>query len=219
MAKAPTERWTARQRELASQVIRTPSGNRVRHVAGVDCAFVGDDIVAVAVVWDVAAREVLRVRAVRQAVTVPYVTGFLSFREGPAAHAALDAVGRVDAVIFDGQGLAHPRRCGLATHVGVERDCIAVGCAKSRLVGTFKEPGPETGMSSDLIHRDEVIGHVVRTRPGTKPVFISIGHRCDLHEATALVLATRTRYRLPEPTRLADKLVARAKLGEVVDVG
>ncbi|MEM1013916.1 MAG: endonuclease V [Planctomycetota bacterium] len=210
-------RWKEKQEKLASRVITTSVHHELTHVAGVDCAFAGDAIVAVAVLWDVVSQDVVRVRSVRRKVTVPYRTGFLSFREGQAVHEVLDRLGPFDAAIFDGQGLAHPRRCGLATHIGVERDIVAVGCAKSRLVGEYVDPPDETGIATDLVHRDEVVGRVIRTREGTKPVFVSIGHRCELDQAAAIVLATRRRYRLPEPTRLADKLVAKAKLGEVVD--
>lgn len=204
--------WRQRQDDLAARVVIEPLAVLPRIVAGVDCAFDGDDVVAVAVAWDREAEVVIESRTIRRPVEVPYVPGFLSFREGPAVNAALDALQTpIGLVLFDGQGIAHPRRCGLATHVGVERDVPSVGVAKSRLVGDHDEPGPSTGDAVDLVHRGEIIGKVVRTRPGTKPLFLSVGHRVDLGSAVAAVLACRTRFRLPEPTRQADRLVARAK--------
>ena len=115
--------------------------------------------------------------------------------------------------------MAHPRRCGLACHVGVERDSPAVGCAKSRLVGVHDDPGDAVGDAANLADKGERIGLVLRTRPGVEPLFISVGHRCDLDTAAALVLACRGRFRLPEPTRQADRLVARLKRGERIDLG
>jgi deoxyribonuclease V len=205
-------RWKARQEELADRVRQEPIAGQPRLVAGVDCAFQGDQVVAGAVVWDVAEAKVVEEAVVRVAAEVPYIPGYLSFREGPAAHRVLDRLRtRVDAVIFDGQGIAHPRRCGLATHVGVERTLLAVGCAKSRLIGEYEPVGEAAGDGADLLHNSDVIGRVLRTRTRVKPVFVSVGHRSDLAGAIKLVEACRTRYRLPEPTRLADRLVARAK--------
>ena len=209
---ATTAAWKARQAELRQGVIVTPLRPVLRFVAGVDCAFDGEEALAVAVVWDREAGEVVDRAAVRRPVGGPYVPGFLSFREGPAVHAALDGLTREHGLIlFDGQGLAHPRRCGLATHVGVERDVPSVGVAKSRLIGTHAEVGPETGDAADLMDRGERVGVVLRTRVKTRPLFVSVGHRCDLASAVGAVLACRTRYRLPEPTRLADRAVAADK--------
>jgi deoxyribonuclease V len=111
----------------------------------------------------------------------------------------------------DGQGIAHPRRCGIATHIGIIIDLPAVGCAKSRLIGDYQDPGFEKGDKSALIDKGTVVGTVLRTRDNVKPVFISVGHKMDLPTAEQLVLASVTHYRLPEPTRLADHLVAAAK--------
>jgi deoxyribonuclease V len=209
-------RWKARQAELATGC-RVERLRDVQIVAGVDCAFAEDAVHAVAVAWDVAEQKVLAVRSCSLPPPVPYIPGYLSFREAPAVHAVLDRLGDIDAVLIDGQGRAHPRRCGLATHVGVERDVPTVGCAKSRLIGQHDEPGQATGDAADLKQHDEIVGRVVRTRPGTKPLFVSVGHRCNLHAAVDLVLRCRTKYRLPEPTRLADQLVARAKRGADVE--
>jgi len=137
----------------------------------------------------------------------PYVPGLLSFREAPALIAALACLSRQpDLAFVDGQGIAHPRRLGLASHVGVLAGLPTIGVAKSRLIGTFAPPGPERGASSPLTDKGEVIGTVLRTRAGVRPLFVSVGHRIGLDAAVDLVLAAAPRYRLPEPTRLADKL-------------
>jgi deoxyribonuclease V len=138
----------------------------------------------------------------------PYVPGYLSFREGPVlarAFARLSA--RPDLVILDGQGIAHPRRFGLASHMGVLWKLPTVGCAKSRLVGEADAPDPERGSWCPLRLEGEVVGSVLRTRTGVSPVWVSPGHRIDQAGARRVVLGACTRYRLPEPTRLAHREV------------
>lgn len=140
--------------------------------------------------------------------------GLLSFRELPALLAALARVRtHYDAVLCDGQGIAHPRRFGLACHVGVALDVPAVGCAKSRLVGEYTPPGHDRGTRSALVDRGDVVGTVLRTRDGVAPVFVSIGHRIDLEHAVRLVLACHEGFRLPAPTRRADRLVGACARG------
>ena len=138
----------------------------------------------------------------------PYVPGLLSFREAPAL---LEAFGRLkarpDVVLCDGQGLAHPRRLGIACHLGLWLDLPTVGCAKSRLCGTFDEPGPVRGDRSPLVDRGETIGAVLRTRDRVAPLFVSPGHRCDLESAVGLVLATTRKLRLPIPSRMVHDFV------------
>jgi deoxyribonuclease V len=168
--------------------------------------------VAGVVVWDVADGRVVEEKTARRPVAFPYVPGLLSFREAPAVLAAIAQLDQEpDAFLFDGQGYAHPRRLGLACHVGLFLDRPSVGCAKSRLTGTHDAPAPCRGAVAPLMEGDERIGAVVRTRDGVKPVYVSIGHRMDLDGAVKLVLSCCTRYRLPEPTRLADKLVRRCR--------
>lgn len=134
----------------------------------------------------------------------PYIPGLLSFREAPGL---LDAFRKLerrpDLILCDGQGIAHPRRLGIASHLGLWLDLPTIGCAKSLLTGQFVAPGVERGDRSPLTHRDEVIGEVVRTRRNVKPLFVSPGHRCDRAGAVEAVLATATRYRLPDPARRA----------------
>ena len=209
-----SDQWRAIQADLRSRLIVAPLDPLPRFVAGVDCAFTRDkkEVLSAAVVYDREAREIIEIQTARRPVEVPYLPGYLSFREGPAV---LEAVGRLKepfgAICFDGQGYAHPRRCGLAVHMGVTLDVPSVGVAKSRLTGTFAEPGNEPGDASPLTDGGETIGLVLRTRENVRPLFISVGHRVDLDSARRLVMACRTKYRLPEPTRQADAAVGRLK--------
>jgi deoxyribonuclease V len=210
------------QRRLSTRVrVEAPRGP-LRRVAGVDCAYaearwrqpapMGSDCIAAAVVWDVASGRVVEQRIARRPLHFPYVPGLLSFRELPAMLAALRALKTpVDAVLTDGHGLAHPRRFGIGCHLGVLCDLPTAGVAKSVLVGEYEEPGVRRGARRALYDDDERIGTALRTRDATKPVFVSIGHRIDLPSAERLVLACGAGYRLPEPTRLADRAVAEAK--------
>jgi deoxyribonuclease V len=203
--------WKAEQQRLRTAVRIEPLGGLPQIVAGADCAFDGDDIVAVAVAWDRRERAVVEEQSVRMPVAVPYIPGYLGFREAPAVLAALRALNtKYGAVLIDGQGVAHPRRCGLAVHVGVALDSPTVGVAKSRLIGDHDEPG-DAGGSVPLTHDGGEIGRVLRTRQGVKPLWLSVGHRVDLSGCVALTLACQTRYRLPGPTREADRRVAAAK--------
>jgi deoxyribonuclease V len=134
----------------------------------------------------------------------PYVPGLLSFREAPPVLEAFEKLKVApDVVLCDGQGFAHPRRAGWACHLGLWLGIPTVGCAKSRLCGTYDEPGPKRGDRSPLVDRGEVVGSVVRTRDRVKPLFVSSGHRCGLEGAVALVLATAVKCRVPVPARMA----------------
>ena len=211
---ANLEAWKKRQDELRARMRFEPLKTIPRFVAGVDCAFSTDKklILCCAVVWD-RERNVLveQVELVRP-VDVPYVPGFLSFREGPTVNEAVRMLTHeFGAALFDGQGYAHPRRCGFAAHVSVELGLIGAGVAKSRLIGTHGEPGRRRGSHVPLMDGPEVIGAVLRTRDGTRPLYVSVGNRLDLRSAIRLVLGCCTKYRLPEPTRLADRAVARMK--------
>lgn len=195
------------QRELAGQVERQPRLGPVRRVAGVDVSVRDDVARAAVVVLDFEGLAPMDYAVATRPVPFPYVPGLLAFREGPVV---LDALERLDTtpdlLIFDGQGLAHQRRLGIASHVGLLVDMPAIGCAKSRLVGQHNEPGPEPGSYAPLLDRGEVIGAVLRTRRGVKPVFVSIGHRTDLATSIHYVLACCRGYRLPETTRWAHRV-------------
>jgi len=196
----------ALQEALRKRVRIQPLRTRLRAIAGCDVSFdraSGRLFAAVVVLgWpDLGWLE--SATAVGQA-DFPYVPGYLSFREGPLLEKAFERLGRRPSlVIFDGQGLAHPRRFGLACHLGVLWRVPSVGCAKTRLVGTAEDPGTRKGDWSPLRDGEEVIGSVLRTRDGVKPVFVSPGHRIDQAGARKVVLEATTRYRLPEPTRQA----------------
>ncbi len=202
------------QRRLARQV-RLESLDAIPHrIAGLDAAFSFDGrwCLAAVVLWDAAARAVIEQRTAARPLRFPYVPGLLSFREAPALLAALRALRhRPDLLLCDGQGIAHPRRFGIACHLGLFADLPSVGCAKSRLIGEALDPGPKRGSGSPLVDRGETIGELVRTRDAVRPVYVSPGHRIDQAGATRVVLECAIDYRLPEPTRLADQLVAQFK--------
>ena len=196
----------ALQRKLASQVETGPPLGEVELVAGADISYnrFSSTIYAGVVVVRLTSGEVIERRGVVTKTAFPYVPGLLSFREAPAV---LDAFAMLkqkpDAVLLDGQGYAHPRRVGLASHVGLWLKLPCVGCAKSRLIGEFKPPKIAAGSWSDLIDKGEVIGRVVRTKKAVNPLFISVGHKIDLESAVRLTLAACRGYRVPEPTRQA----------------
>ncbi len=183
-------------------------------MAGVDAAFTPDGrhCIAAAVVWDVRQRVMAECQIAIRKIAFPYVPGLLSFRETPAILAALRRLRlEPDALICDAHGFAHPRRFGLACHVGVLCELPTIGCAKSRLIGAHPDPGAQRGARAALRDAGELVGYVLRTQDGVRPVYVSVGHRIDLPTATRVVLACAVRFRLPEPTRLADHLVRMAK--------
>jgi deoxyribonuclease V len=206
--------WKAEQSRLRERMIVAPLKPLPRFVAGADCAFSDDKqtIFAAAVVYDREMQRIIEVTHATRPAEFPYVPGFLSFREGPAVMQAIRALRHeFGAILFDGQGFAHPRRCGIASHLAIQLDKPGVGVAKSRLIGTFEEPASNAGATAPLKDGDEQIGVVLRTQKGIRPVFVSVGHRVDLTSAIKLVLACCTRYRIPEPTRQADIEVAKLK--------
>jgi deoxyribonuclease V len=205
------------QEELASRVVAGPALDLagVRHVAGADVSTQGDMAYATVVVLDFPGLSPVEVRGFEAPLRFPYVPGLLSFRELPSVVGALELVRtEVDALILDAQGIAHPRRMGLAAHLGIFLDVPTVGCAKSLLVGSFEEPGKEKGSATDLVHRGDVVGKVLRTRDGVSPVYVSVGNGIDLGSSVELVLACCTKYRLPETTRQAHAAANRLRRGE-----
>jgi len=206
------------QERLRSEVRIEPLDlSRLRRVAAADVTFLAEkEIVAAAVVVvDLQSGEIVEERTAVVRTEFPYVPGYLSFREGPAIIAAWGTLrSPPDAVLFDGQGIAHPRRFGIASHVGVLLDVPSVGCAKSRLVGEHDEPGMEKGDFAPLRHEGELVGAALRTRKGVKPVYVSVGHRADLPTAIGLVLSLCTRYRLPDPARRAHQLTRELRAGK-----
>jgi deoxyribonuclease V len=215
------------QEELAGRVEMVPLEKEPQVIAGLDCAFSRDGTrtfaaaVVLRVVGSRAGRrggpacfefEQVETATAEQETRFPYIPGLLSFREAPVClEAAAKLKQTPDLFVIDGQGMAHPRRLGLASHLGLFLDRPTVGCAKSRLIGQYEEPGAEWGAYSLLRDRDEIIGAVVRTRSRVKPVFVSVGHKCRLEDAIRITLACATKYRVPEPTRLAHQAVSKLR--------
>ena len=199
------------QQKLRSRVLAHPlSSEDIRYIAGADVGFRQEKARAVVVVLAFPSLQLVDQAIAEIPVTFPYVPGLLSFREMPAILAALEQLKILpDLIMCDGQGMAHPRRFGIACHLGVLLDWPTLGCAKSILVGRHGPLEDHPGSTADLVAGEEVIGKVVRTRKGVKPLVVSIGHRVDLPSAVQLVLACTRGYRLPETTRLADRLASR----------
>jgi len=231
------------QKSLACKVQFTPLKSMPKLIAGIDCAFSkdGQKIIAAVVVlqWAQATESLwgpvtagpefrlIETATASQKVTFPYIPGLLSFRESPVCLAAVQKLkNQPDVFIIDGQGIAHPRRLGLAAHLGLFFDKPTIGCAKSRLTGTYEEPPLEKGAYTLLKDKKgkrntqyairntqyDIIGAVVRTRANVKPIFVSVGNKCMLEDAIKITLACTTKYRLPEPTRLAHQTVSKLKL-------
>ena len=206
-------RAVAIQERLARRVRRKPPRTAIRRIAAADCCYSRDDSLcsAAVVVWDLQTGQEVETRTVLLEVVFPYIPGLFAFREAPAILAVLERLtARPQLLICDGHGIAHPRRFGLASHVGVLTGIPTIGCAKKLLCGSFVEPDADRGSSSPLTDRGEIIGTVLRTRSGVRPLFLSIGHRIDLPTAKRVVLACTSRYRLPEPLRAAHRAAAAA---------
>ena len=210
-----TPREAARiQGELRERLVLEDDLPPVRLVAGADLAFDKHESLAFGgvVVFRLPGLEEVERRTAVCPLAFPYVPGLLAFREAPVLIAAFAKLAcEPDVLVFDGHGLAHPRRMGLACHMGLVLDRASIGCAKSVLVGRYDEPPPDAGTWTPLRDGDEVIGAALRTRDRVKPVFASVGHRVSLATAIELLLACRDRTRMPKPTREAHRLVAQAK--------
>ena len=205
------EEATAIQQDLRKDIVTIDDFQTIRSVAGVDVGFEADGTVTRAAIAVLKLDDLqLQDRAIaRHPTTFPYIPGFLSFREVPAVLEALAAITMIpDLLLCDGQGIAHPRRFGIACHIGLLADVPAIGVAKSLLVGTHAALADDRGSWQPLIHKGETVGAALRTRPGTKPLYISPGHRVSLETAIAYVMRCTTRYRLPETTRHAHKLAS-----------
>ncbi len=195
------------QESLRSKVDIKALKRPPRYVAGVDAAFIKDTIVGAACLYRYPEITLVEKSHSVLPVPFPYVPGLLSFREGPALIEALRGLKRrPDIVLFDGQGIAHPRGMGVASHIGVLLGVPSVGCAKSRLVGTYREPGRSRGCRSRLVFKGRTVGVVLRTRDGVKPLFVSPGHLIDIEGSIEIVLGCVRGFRLPEPIRCAHGL-------------
>lgn len=222
-AKFETEKFETEKSEaeaIAEQdrlrALVRPSGDApspLRLIAGLDVAYAKDEsrVAGAVTVLDAETLEVVETATALRPVDFPYVPSLLAFREIPALTDALDKLTHApDILVCDGYGLAHPRRFGLACHLGVLTDLPTFGVAKTAFIGEYDEPGTERGASSDLVDCGEIVGRVLRTQRDIKPVFVSAGHRIGLDAATELALRLAPRFRLPETTRQADQASRRA---------
>lgn len=216
MQQEPLHRWDlkpdeaiALQKELAGRIILEDQPGEVKRIAGVDMAINEENGLARAavVLLSYPELEMLECHVYEEPLRMPYVPGLLSFREAPAVLGAFAQLKQsADLVMVDGQGIAHPRRMGIGAHVGLWLDLPTIGCAKSILTGHHKPVGENVGDWVPLISNHETIGAVVRTRSKVKPMIISAGHKITLETSIKYVLNCGKGYRLPEPTRQADKL-------------
>lgn len=214
----PLHRWdippkeaVALQEALAGRIIddRPLDMRAIRHVGGVDVSVKDGVSRAAVVVMDFPALRVVETVRVAQPTPYPYIPGLLSFREGPVLVEAFEHVQTVpDVFLFDGMGRIHPRQLGIASHMGLWLNVPTIGCGKSHFLGEYTPPGAQKGAFSPLTHDGEMLGVVLRTRDGVKPVYLSSGHLIDLDSAIAITLACVTRYRLPEPIRQAHNAAA-----------
>lgn len=204
----------ARAREiqlfLARKVTIVPLNKTPRFLAAVDASFIDDVVIAVASLYEFPEISHLQDTFFKGKIPFPYIPGFLSFREGPAIIKAVKKLDRwPDLLLVDGHGIAHPRGIGIASHIGVILNLPTIGCAKSRLIGEFREPGGEKGQWSYLYPAGESrkpIGAVLRTRRDVKPLFVSPGHLVDIESSVEIVIKSTAGYRIPEPLRRADML-------------
>ena len=203
------------QMRLSGQVRQVPLRKPVRTIAGADVFYAkqGAEVYAAVLVFGFPDLVLTDQALAADAVKFPYVPGLLSFREAPVLTKAFKKIrSEPDVIIFDGQGIAHPRGMGLASHMGLILDCPSIGCAKTRLVGTHPPLSEIRGCSVPLTDQGRVVGGVVRTREHVKPVFVSPGHAITLEESVRLVLGCCKGYKLPEPTRQAHIVVSRLRL-------
>ncbi|QYK63482.1 MULTISPECIES: deoxyribonuclease V [Paenibacillus] len=198
------------QQELSKKVTKEDQLPEIHYVAGVDVAYSeqSDLLVAAIVILEANSLNIVESVVVEDSVQFPYISGLFSFRELPSIVKAFKQIKTFpQLVVCDGQGIAHPRRFGLASHLGVIFDIPTIGCGKTKLLGDFQEPSQERGACSLLVDREEIIGSVLRTQENIKPLFVSVGHRISLDTACNWILKLSPRYRLPETTRQADQLV------------
>ena len=194
------------QKQLASQLRDEPAPalDQIRYIGGVDVSVKAGRSQAAVVILSYPDLSVVEIARAERATDYPYIPGLLSFREGPVLLDAFDRLQQVpDVFIFDGMGRIHPRRMGIAAHMGLWLDLPTIGCGKTHFLGEYDPPGMESGDYTLLTYKGGTLGAVLRTRSRVKPVYISAGHRMDLTSAIQLTMACVTRYRLPEPIRQA----------------
>jgi len=192
---------------LAQKVKIIPLSKKIKLIAGVDAAFSEDEVFAVACLYKFPELILIEEACAKAEASFPYIPTFLSFREGPAIIKAIQKLkNKPDLILLDGQGIAHPKGLGIASHLGVLFDLPTIGCAKSKLVGKFKEPGRKKGSWSPLFYREKIVGAVLRTKDSVRPLFVSPGHRINLEKSLEIVLACVQKFRIPAPLRQAHSL-------------
>ena len=201
---------TAQQRQMQERILLQKPDFDLKLIAGCDSSFIGEDtILSVFVLLTYPSLEVVEKVWHRGPVELPYIPGFLAFREAPNLLKTYEKLQqKPDLIMVDGHGISHPRRLGIATHLGLHLNKPTMGVAKKVLVGKYTEPATTKGAVSPLIYKDEHIANVLRTKDNVKPVFVSPGHLMDLESATDIALACAIKHKLPEPTRLADHYAA-----------
>ncbi|RIJ43075.1 deoxyribonuclease V [Pontibacter oryzae] len=201
---------TAQQRQMQGNIILQKPDFELKYIAGCDSSFIGEDtILSVFILLTYPRLEVVEKVWHHGAVDLPYIPGFLSFREAPNLLKAYEKLQqKPDLIMVDGHGISHPRRLGIATHLGLHLNKPTMGVAKKVLVGKYNEPAATKGAIAPLVYKDEVIANVVRTKDNIKPVFVSPGHLIDLQSATDIAMHCALKHKLPEPTRLADHYAA-----------
>ncbi len=196
------------QEMLRARITLHDTFSAIDVIAGADLSFDDDWGYGGVITYTFPGLEEMERRSVRMKLNFPYIPGLLAFREAPVLLAAFELLStEPDLLLFDGQGIAHGRRMGIATHMGILLNKPTIGCAKSRLVGTFEEPGTDKGCYAPLVHGGETVGAVMRTRKKVRPVFVSPGTGVSLKTAVRIVLQCLDGYRIPKPTREADKYV------------
>lgn len=202
------------QKQLAKQVKLKNGFSKIRTIAGADIAIDSKKKEGIAgiIIFSYPEMKILEMKSARKKIKYPYIPGLLSFRESPLLLSVLKKVNIYpDLIMFDGQGIAHPKGLGIASHLGLILNKPTIGCAKSLLVGKFREPGKKQGSFTDLFYKGKKIGSAVRTRDGVKPVFISPGHKIGFKTSVKIALNCCQGCRIPEPTRQADIYVEKVK--------
>lgn len=203
------------QQKLRKKIIVSDSLPEIRKIAGVDVAFSEDEAVCAVCVFEYPELNLIETRLAKRKISLPYVPGLLTFREGPVILEAFRKLKcRPDLVFFDGQGICHPRRMGIATHLGIVLDIPSIGSAKSSLYGVYQMPAEEKGNFSYIYDEDkkEVLGVALRTRRKVKPMFVSCGYKISLKQAIRIVLELSPKYRIPQPLRYAHHLAQAARI-------
>jgi deoxyribonuclease V len=198
------------QNSLARKIKICHLPSKIKRVAGFDVSYLKEEnmLIAGMVIIDYPSLNFCDSFVITDQINFPYIPGYLSFREAPVLLKLIEKhPKKADVFLFDGHGVAHPRGLGIASHLGVLTNMPSIGCAKKKLIGDYELPDTKKTSSTDLVYKGEIIGKVLRTKAGVKPVFISVGQRTSLEQATEFVLSCTTTYRLPEPTRLAHNTV------------